>query len=261
MGLSLTFDKTGAAAIFGGSGGVGAAIARRFAEAGVDVAFTYHKSRARADAVSQTARDLGRKASGYQLDLRDSAATAAVVEQMEADFGGLHTAIYSSGPIIDLRPMAEISPDTFRDFIAQDLLGFYNMSHAIMPHLRKSKGSLVACVSMAIKAFLARDGLSATPKAGVEMLVRQFAGEEGRHGVRANTVALGWIMVGVGDPVGAESLVEEFGADELAFWLKRSALGRGGSGEELANIVLFLASKEASYLTGQLLFADGGQTL
>lgn len=261
MSLALTFERSGAAAIFGGSGGVGAAIAKRFAEAGVDVAFTYHRSSARADAVIETARRLGTNARAYQLDLRDIDASRRVVAQMAADFGTLHTAIYSAGPIVDLKPLAQIDPETFRDFIAQDLLGFFNMAHAMLPHLRTSKGSLVACVSMAIKAFLARDVLSAAPKAGVELLVRQLAGEEGRNGVRANAVALGWIMAGVGNPEGDTSLVQEFGAAELEFWLKRSALGRGGSGEELANIVLFLASQQASYLTGQTLFADGGQTL
>lgn len=262
MALELSFKPVGAAMVFGGSGGVGGAICKRLTEAGQDFSFTYRRNRAAADGVIRTAEKAGRRALAYQLDLRDASATRSVVDDAAAQLGGLHSAIYSSGPIVDLKPASEISPGLFRDFLESDLQAFFNMAHATLPHLREARGSLVACVTMAIKRFLRRDALSAVPKAGVEMLVRQIAGEEGRNGVRANAIGMGWIQVGVGAPAQNDgSLVDEFGAEEIAFWLRHSALGRGGTGEELANAVLFLLSNEASFVTGQTLMLDGGMTL
>ena len=248
--------------VFGGSGGVGGAICKRLAQAGQDFSFTYRSNRTAADGVIRTAEAVGRRALAYQLDLRDERATQSVVDDAAERLGGLHSVIYSSGPVVDLKPVSEISAGQFRDFLENDLQAFFNMAHASLPHLREAGGSLVAGVSMAIKRFLHRDALSAVPKAGVEMLVRQIAGEEGRNGVRANAVGLGWIQVGVGATNQSDgSLVDEFGAEEIQFWLKHSALGRAGSGEELANAVLFLLSNEASFVTGQTLLLDGGMTL
>jgi len=262
MGLELTFPSAGAAIVFGGSGGVGGAICKRLASAGVDFAFTYRNNRTAADAIERMGEAEGRRVVSRQLDLIDAAATQRVVDEAAEHFGGVHTVVYSAGPVVDLKPLREIDPDQFRTFLEADLQGFFNIAHASLPHLRAARGSLVACVTMGIKRFLHRDVLSAAPKAGVEMLIRQIAGEEGRAGVRANAIALGWIEVGVGAPAqGDGSLVDEFGAEEIQFWLKHSALGRGGSGEEVANAVLFLASRQASFVTGQTLCLDGGMTL
>jgi NAD(P)-dependent dehydrogenase (short-subunit alcohol dehydrogenase family) len=262
MGLELSFPSAGAAIVFGGSGGIGGAVCKRLAAAGVDFAFTYCRNRTAAEALQQSGEATGRRVLSCQLDLTDAAATQQAVDQAAEYFGGLHTVVYTAGPVVELKPMREIDPAQFRAFLLADMQGFFNMAHAALPHLRAARGSLVACVSMAIKRFLHRDVLSAAPKAGIEMLVRQIAGEEGCSGVRANAVALGWIEVGVGAaPANEGSLVDAFGAEEIQFWLRHSALGRSGTGEEVANAVLFLASHQASFVTGQTLCLDGGMTL
>jgi len=262
MGLELSFPPTGAAMVFGGSGGIGGAVCKLLTGSGVDFAFTYCRNQTAADAIRQAGEAAGRRVLSCQLDLTDVAATQRVVDQAADHFGGLHTVVYSAGPVVELKPIREIDPAQFKAFLLADMQGFFNMAHAALPHLRAAQGSLVACVSMAIKRFLHRDILSAAPKAGIEILVRQIAGEEGRAGVRANAVALGWIEVGVGAPASSEgSLVDAFGTEEIQFWLKHSALGRSGSGEEVANAVLFLASHQASFVTGQTICLDGGMTL
>ena len=121
---------------------------------------------------------------------------------------------------------------------------------------------------MANHRTLDTDGLSAIPKAAVESLVRQIAAEEAVHGIRANAVPIGWIggfassfdearayTAGMSGPEGppTRALMER-----LMSWIR---MGRPGTGEEAANIVAFLASRQASYVTGCLIPADGGAIL
>jgi 3-oxoacyl-[acyl-carrier protein] reductase len=262
MALRLNYPDRGAALVFGGSGGAGSSVCACLAETGIDFAFTYLTNEAAAEKVASDAAVIGRRATPHRLDLRDASATRRVADSVAAEFGRIHTVIYASGPVVDLKPLGDIEPQHFREFLDADLQAFFNLTHATLPHLRISGGSYVACVTMAIRRVVQRDTLSAVPKSGVEMLVRQIASEEGRRGVRANAVGLGWIDAGVGARASQTgSLVEEFGADEIAFWMKHSALGRVGSGRELAQVILFLASNEASFVTGQTLMMDGGMTL
>jgi NAD(P)-dependent dehydrogenase (short-subunit alcohol dehydrogenase family) len=262
MGLELSFSASGAAMVFGGSGGIGQAVCTGLAAAGVDFALTYRRNEGAAQAVRRMGEAAGRRVLSRPLDLTDVAATRRVADEAADYFDGLHTVVYCAGPVVALKPIRDIDPAQFMAFLEADLQGFFNAVHASLPHLRAARGSLVACVTMGIKRFVDRDILSAAPKAGVEMLIRQIAGEEGRAGVRANAVALGWIEAGVGAPAASEgSLVDEFGAEEIQFWLKHSALGRAGSGEEVANAVLFLMSREAAFVTGQTVCLDGGMTL
>jgi len=122
-------------------------------------------------------------------------------------------------------------------------------------HERKS-GGVVAVSSIAAQACQPRGGQAAAAKAGLEALVRVVAKEEGRHGIRANGVAIGLTET-------------EMGADAERHWgeeatkrlIASAPLGRQGQPEEIARVVRFLASDEASYVTGKILQVDGGQII
>jgi 2-hydroxycyclohexanecarboxyl-CoA dehydrogenase len=119
---------------------------------------------------------------------------------------------------------------------------------------RQQHGNFVAVVSFATYSFPPGDALSAVPKAGIEMLCRAVAREEGRYGIRANAVAPGIINAGLGAQF-QESLFTPKVWEEQR---RRVPLKRFGEGEDIASAVAFLSSEESSYITGQTLIVDGG---
>ncbi|MDR3498802.1 MAG: SDR family oxidoreductase [Parvibaculum sp.] len=249
---------SGVALVAGGSGGIGAAICRTLAEAGSDVALTYHSNKARAEAVAAEVRALGRKAEIHAVDLNDDVAVAAFVDGAAASFGGVHTAIYAAGPYINMRHIARLEPKLFRDTVATDLFGCYHLLHAALPHLRKSRGVAVALATPAIRRYAVKDVLSAAPKAAVEAVVKGIAAEEGRFGVRANCVGVGVISDGM-----YHQLLATGDFDERFIETTKAvvALKQLGTAQNIADAVAFLASDRASYITGQTLMVDGGYAI
>jgi NAD(P)-dependent dehydrogenase (short-subunit alcohol dehydrogenase family) len=251
-------DRAGAAVVTGGSGGIGAAIARLFAERGSDVAITYNRNLAAADKVVAEVEAHGRKAKAWQLSLEDETATAAFLSDVVAEFGGIHTLVYAAGPHVPMVHLSKVTPAEFRRQVDQDVIAFFNLAQPAMPVLRASKGNLVAVTTVATRRFPVRDGLSAGPKGAVEALVRGFAAEEGRFGVRANCVGPGMLVDGM-----AERLIGSGALDERALDVAKNniAMRRFGNATDIAEAVCFLASDKASYITGLMVDVDGGYHL
>lgn len=249
----------GSAFVAGGSGGIGSAIAIGLAEAGSDVVLTYNRNRDKAEAVAEQIRALGRRASVTQLSLENTEAVAAAVDAAAAgDPDGLHTVVYATGPFVDLRFLSSVAPAQFKDYLLGDTFACYNLVHAAIPHLRRTKGSIVAITTTATARWANQDGLSAIPKSAVNSLMRGIAREEGRFGVRSNMVALGVIEAGMFNQTVAEGMIDEAYLQAMA---KNVPLRRLGRAEEVADAAVFLASSRASYTTGQVLYVDGGYPL
>lgn len=249
---------TGAAIVAGGSGGIGQAICRTLAEGGSDVALTYNRNRAGAEAAAAAVREAGRKAEIIQLDLTDDAAVADAVARTAQDFGGVHTAIYAAGPYINMRHISRLEPKLFRETVATDVFGCYHLIHAALPELRKSRGVVVALATPAIRRYAVKDVLSAAPKAAVEAVVKGVAAEEGRFGVRANCVGVGVISDGMYHQLLATG---DFDDRFIESTKAVVALRRLGTADDVAGAVAFLASDRANYVTGQTLMVDGGYAL
>jgi 3-oxoacyl-[acyl-carrier protein] reductase len=266
-GVTLTFPP--GAALVAGSGNIGAAVTRRLALAGVPVVFTYQKNAQRAQALQQEVAAHGGAAQAEQLDFEDAAAVQRVVAETARRHGRLHTVVYCSGPNIPFFTVRAMPAETLAYHFRADTLGCFRLFQQAIPLLEAGGGgSLTACVSMANHRALETDGLSTIPKAAVESLVRQIAAEEAASGIRANAVPIGWVggfansfaeaRAYTAAMSGPEAPATRALMEKIMSWIR---MGRPGTGEEAANIVAFLASEQASYVTGCLIPADGGAIL
>jgi NAD(P)-dependent dehydrogenase (short-subunit alcohol dehydrogenase family) len=244
--------RAGAALVVGATGGIGAAIARILRDRGSTVALTY-----RANAAAAAALVAEGAARAWQLELTDADACAQVLIEVAGAYGGIHTLVYAAGPHVPMIHLSRVTPTQFRAQLEQDAVGFFNLVSPALPYLRQTSGSLVAVTTAATSRYPVRDGLSAGPKGAVEALVRGIAAEEGRFGVRANSVGPGMLTDGM-----AARLMASGELDPAALAVTRSniPLRRFGTALDIAEAACFLASDRASYITGQKLDVDGGYT-
>jgi NAD(P)-dependent dehydrogenase (short-subunit alcohol dehydrogenase family) len=242
--------------IVGASGGLGRAISLRVARTGAPLLLTYRTKRVDFDEYVQALTAKGANVSCCWVDLLDPASIETAVT-MALNCGAIKNVVYSAGPAIPQIYLSATSQADWQTYVETEARGFFNLLRCTLPHLRESRGSLVATTTFALGRVIPGDVLSAVPKSMIEMLVRHVAKEEGRFGVRANCVAPGVINAGLGLKAQQEYYTQ-------TIWeAKRKAvpLQRFGTAEEVASAVNFLLSDEASYITGQTITVDGGFSL
>ena len=246
----------GAALVFGGSGGIGGAICAGLAEAGSPVALTYRSNRVAAERVAGQIAAAGGTAAAFQADVTDAASVAAAIDGAMARFGQVHSVVFVAGAMPMQRYIGEYDEAAWREAIDVEVHGFYHVVRAMLPHFREQRGgAFVHLGSAADRLWANRDGLSVIPKAANEALVRGIAREEGRYGIRANSVLIGVIEAGMFLKFSEAGVFDEA-------WLRKTyeqlGLKRLGKAEEVADAVVFLASNRASYVTGEQISVSGG---
>ncbi len=254
--LSKPDFPDGVAVVIGGSGGIGEGVCELLAQSGADVAITYRSNRERAEAVASRIRDLGRVAQCHALDLTDGSSVAAAFEAIHAAQGRIHTVVFASGADISMAYVADVDPVEWHQTIDSDLHGFFHVVKAALPYLRNGGGSIVALSSAGIDRHPPKDILSVAPKAGIEALIRGIAREEGRYAVRANSVAPGVVEAGLFHRLAAQ-VTPAF----IEAMKRNAALRRFGTVGEVAQVVVFLASAKAAFVTGQHVAVDGGYSV
>lgn len=240
------------ALITGGSRGIGRACVRSLVAAGAKAAFVYHSNQAAAETLASELAQNGATVKALQADVKDFARAEQIVEQLVEEWGQLDILVNSAGVIRD-GLFAMMGPDAWGEVIQTNLTGTYNYCHAVTrPMMSQRRGSIINISSVAAE-FGSRGQVNyAASKGGIDGLTRCLAKELAARKIRVNGVAPGMIETDMSE------VVRNLAGDRLKEIIP---LKRVGQPEEIAQVVLFLASDDASYLTGQVLRVDGGLSL
>ena len=246
----ITIDLTGKTALVTGAGqGLGAATATMLHRAGANVVINYFddpagENRAKAEAM---VTGLGTRAAAIPADVRSTAHVALMVERTIAHFGALDIVVNNAGILKD-RTMKKMTLDEWQAVIDTNLTGVFNVCKEGAERMRDG-GSIISLSSIAAYVGFFGQTNYAAAKAGVSAMTKVLSRELAKRQIRVNAVAPGVVLTGMG-----KSIPEEARKAMLA----TVPMARYGEADEIASVVLFLASDLSSYMTGQTLHVNGG---
>ena len=240
------------ALVTGATRGIGKAVALMFAAEGANVAFTARSMGANGIAIEEELKALGIKAKGYASDASSFEDTARLVAEVHKEFGRIDILVNNAGITKD-GLMLRMTEQQWDEVININLKSAFNFIHAVTPIMMRQRGGSIINMSSVVGVHgNAGQANYAASKAGMIALAKSVAQEMGPKGIRANTVAPGFIMT---DMTG--QLPEELRNE----WMKKIPARRGGTPEDVAKVCTFLASDMAAYVTGQVLQVDGGMNM
>ena len=248
-------DKT--VIVTGGAGGIGGATCRRFAAEGAKVA-VFDMNLDAAQKVADSIKAAGGTAAAFKCDITDRVAVDKAVAETISEFGPIDVLVNNAGWDV-FKPFTKTTPDQWDRLIAINLTGALHMHHAVLPGMVARKfGRIVNISSDAARVGSSGEAVYAACKGGLVAFSKTIAREHARHGITVNVVCPGptdtalfaEYKEGAGNP---EKLMEAF--------TRAIPLGRIGQPEDLPGAIVFFASDDAAFITGQVLSVSGGLTM
>jgi 3-oxoacyl-[acyl-carrier protein] reductase len=237
------------AIVTGGTRGIGRAIVLALCREGADCAFTFARNTSLADSLVQEIEEIGRRALPIELDVRDFDGARVLVERVKEHFGRLDILINNAGITKD-KSLMMMSREDWSSVIDTDLTGVFNTTRAcIITFLKQKGGNVVNISSVSGIHPLPGQVNYAAAKAGVIGFTKSLASEVAPYNIRVNAVAPGFIE---SDMTGGFLEKQRKRLQGLI------PVGRFGTPDEVARVVLFLVGDESAYITGEVLQIDGG---
>jgi NAD(P)-dependent dehydrogenase (short-subunit alcohol dehydrogenase family) len=252
---------TRCAVVTGAATGIGRATALAFVRDGYAVALVGRR-REPLEQLGAELRENGGHALAAPADVTSPEQAAGAIDAAVEHFGGIDVLVNNAG-VGDSGPILEETLERWEETLRINLTGAFLTTQLALPHLIERRGAIVNVAS--VNGVLAGPGWTSycVSKAGLIMLAKCVANDYGRQGVRANAVCPGWVRTPMGDhdmdELGRAHGVDREGAYELAH--RQHPLGRPAQPEEIADVIAFVASPRAAYVTGATVMVDGGTTI
>ena len=240
------------AIVTGATRGIGEAVAIKLAEHGANIAFTYvsDSSAAKSEALEEKLKGIGVKAKGYKSNAGDFAQCETLVNEVLKEFGSIDICVNNAGISKD-NLLLRLTPEQWDEVMNINLKSVFNMTkQVIRPMMKAKSGSIINMSSIIGLSGNAGQSSYAASKAGIIGFTKSVAKELGSRNIRCNAIAPGFVETDM-----TSYLKEGESADKYKSGIP---LGRFGTGEDIANSVLFLASDMGCYITGQVISVCGG---
>ncbi|WP_038344287.1 SDR family oxidoreductase [Acinetobacter sp. A47] len=240
------------ALISGGDSGIGRSVAVLFAREGADVAIIYLEEQEDAEKTRQLVEQEGQHCLLMKADLSEPEASEKCVEETIKVFGNIHILVNNAGVQFQQKDLANISPEQLEKTFKTNIFSMFYLTKAVLPHLKEGD-SIINTTS--ITSYHGHDELMdyASTKGAITTFTRSLSNNlmKQKKGIRVNGVAPG--------PIWTPLIPSSFDAETVAKFGQDTPMGRMGQPSEVAPAYLFLASDDASYITGQVIHVNGGE--
>ncbi len=251
--LEAQSERNGVVLVTGASGGIGGAVAEKFALAGHPVVLHYHNGRERAEAAASKLKSLGCTVMIQQADLRDSLQVKQMIERVEQTWTAVDILVNNAG-VAQQKLFTDLTDDDWRDMFAIHVDGAFYCTRAVLPAMiHRKQGCIINVSSMWGQTGGSCEVHYSAAKGALQAMTKALAKEVGPSGIRVNCVAPGVILT--------EMNTRMFDEETLQALKEETPLEKLGTSEDVAEMIYFLAGEQASFITGQIIGVNGGMVV